>query len=61
MYIYTFLLIMTDIMTSQNSDLPSWDILYTLTLCFVLLEIVSNVKQYLIFSHVSDYTRILDW
>jgi hypothetical protein len=27
MYIYTFLLRMTDTMTSQNIDLSSWDIL----------------------------------
>jgi hypothetical protein len=30
MYIYTFLLRMTDTMTSQNIDLSSWDILYKL-------------------------------
>jgi hypothetical protein len=28
LYIYTFLLRITDIMTSQNIDLSSWDILY---------------------------------
>jgi hypothetical protein len=28
MYIYTFLLRMTDTMTSHNIDLSSWDILY---------------------------------
>jgi hypothetical protein len=28
MYIYNFLLRMTDTMTSQNIDLSSWDILY---------------------------------
>jgi hypothetical protein len=30
MYIYTFLLRMTDTMTSQNIDLFSWDTLYNL-------------------------------
>jgi hypothetical protein len=30
MYVYNFLLRMTDTVTSQNIDLPSWDILYTL-------------------------------
>jgi len=29
MFIYTFLLRMTDTMTSQNIDLSSWDTLYT--------------------------------
>jgi hypothetical protein len=29
MYIYTFLLRMTDTMTSQNTDISSWDTLYT--------------------------------
>jgi hypothetical protein len=33
MYIYTFLLRMTDTMTSQNIDLSSWD-----TLCNSLVE-----------------------
>jgi hypothetical protein len=28
MYIYKFLLRMTDTMTSQNTDLSSWDTLY---------------------------------
>jgi hypothetical protein len=28
MYIYNFMLRMTDTMTSQNTDLSSWDILY---------------------------------
>jgi hypothetical protein len=28
MYIYTFLLRMTDTVTSQNVDISSWDILY---------------------------------
>jgi hypothetical protein len=29
MYIYTFLLRMTDIVASQNIDLSSWDTLYS--------------------------------
>jgi hypothetical protein len=31
MYIYIFLLIMTDTMTSQNNDVSSWDTLYNLS------------------------------
>jgi hypothetical protein len=29
MYVYAILLIMTDIMTSQNIDLSSWDMLHS--------------------------------
>jgi hypothetical protein len=32
MYIHTFLLRMTDTVTSQNSDLSSWDTLYSCAL-----------------------------
>jgi hypothetical protein len=34
MYIYTFLLRMTDTVTSQNTDLSSWDTLYILSWLF---------------------------
>jgi hypothetical protein len=34
MYMYTFLLRMTDTMTSQNTDLSYWDILYIYIILF---------------------------
>jgi hypothetical protein len=48
MYKYTYLLRMTDTMTSQNSDPSSWDTLYNSEkeseLCFVT-EIVRILKH----------------
>jgi hypothetical protein len=67
MYIYTFLLRMTDTMTSQNTDLSSWDILYiyiyTHEQCMylecgsILREFV--IVRYKIVTKVSVYTQIL--
>jgi hypothetical protein len=39
MYIYTFLLRMTDTVTSQNIDLSSWDTLYTTLFSVVASEV----------------------
>jgi hypothetical protein len=38
MYIYTFLLRMTDTVTSQNIDLSSWDTLYKGLVCLAGVE-----------------------
>jgi hypothetical protein len=39
MYIYKFLLRATDTMTSQNTDLPSWDTLYNDTLSISVYDV----------------------
>jgi hypothetical protein len=44
-YIYTFLLRMTDTVTSQNIDLSSWDTLY-INGCFAPHSSIDAVKGY---------------
>jgi hypothetical protein len=45
MYIYTFLLRMADTMTSQNIDLPSWDILYGYTIREANMQLVRERSE----------------
>jgi hypothetical protein len=62
MYIYTFLLSMTDTMTSQNVDVSSWDSLYA---CYntLLINIWSIYRQVipLIFSFLCSCGMKLVW
>jgi hypothetical protein len=45
MYIYTFLLRLTDTMTSQTTDLSSWDTLYVLVTSMLL---VFQITEFLV-------------
>jgi hypothetical protein len=46
MYIYIFLLRMTDTVTSQNVDLSSWDTLYSVVNGYVIITTLTHSMTY---------------
>jgi hypothetical protein len=61
MYIYTLLLIMTDTMTSQNTDLSSWDTLYRHTLFGIVSHGWTQIQRILPPVWPQEQTALNSW